>query len=139
MTRLFVALWPPADVVSTLAALPRPNVPGVRWSAPDQWMVKVRPFGRVADRLVEPLVTALADALDGAPAIECAVGPATRRLGGQWLGAPVNGLDDLAVAVFEATAEIVPVTCGLTETVAGEETRPIALTLIGTSFRVTTA
>jgi hypothetical protein len=30
----------------------------VRWSAPDQWMVKVRPFGRVADRLVEPLVTA---------------------------------------------------------------------------------
>jgi hypothetical protein len=58
MTRLFVALWPPADVVSTLAALPRPNVPGVRWSAPDQWMVKVRPFGRVADRLVEPLVTA---------------------------------------------------------------------------------
>ena len=110
MTRLFVALWPPADVVSTLAALPRPNVPGVRWSAADQWMVKVRPFGRVADRLVEPLVTALADALDGAPAIECAVGPATRRLGGQWLGAPVNGLDDLAAAVFEATAEIVPVT-----------------------------
>jgi hypothetical protein len=52
----------------------------------------------------------LADALDGAPAIECAVGPATRRLGGQWLGAPVNGLDDLAAAVFEATAEIVPVT-----------------------------
>ena len=73
-------------------------------------MVKVRPFGQVADRLVEPLVTALADALDGAPAIECAVGPATRRLGGQWLGAPVNGLDDLAAAVFEATAEIVPVT-----------------------------
>jgi hypothetical protein len=75
MTRLFVAIWPPADVVSTLAALPRPDVPGVRWSAPDQWMVKVRPFGRVADRLVEPLVTALADALDGAPAVECAVGP----------------------------------------------------------------
>jgi hypothetical protein len=85
MTRLFVALWPRADVVSTLAALPRPDVPGVRWSAPDQWMVKVRPFGQVADRLVEPLVTALADA-------------------------PVNGLDDLAAAVFEATAEIVPVT-----------------------------
>jgi 2'-5' RNA ligase len=110
MTRLFVAIWPPADVVSTLAALPRPDVSGVRWSAPDQWMVKVRPLGQVADRLVEPLVTALADALDGAPAIECAVGPATRRLGGQWLGAPVNGLDDLAAAVFEATAEIVPVT-----------------------------
>jgi hypothetical protein len=46
-------------------------------------MVKVRPLGQIADRLVEPLVTALADALDGAPATECAV---------------------------EATAEIVPVT-----------------------------
>jgi hypothetical protein len=55
MTRLFVAIWPPADVVSELAAPPRPHVPGVRWSAPDQWMVKVRPFGQVADRLVEPL------------------------------------------------------------------------------------
>jgi len=36
------------------------------------------------------------------------VGPC--RLGGQWLGAPVAGLDDLAAVVFEVTGELVPVT-----------------------------
>jgi hypothetical protein len=42
--------------------------------------------------------------------VTCVLGPATRRLGGQWLGAPVSGLDDLAAAVFDATVGIVPVT-----------------------------
>jgi 2'-5' RNA ligase len=31
-------------------------------------------------------------------------------LAGQWLGAPVHRLEDLAAAVFEATEELVPVT-----------------------------
>src|SRR5439155_19113069 len=48
--------------------------------------------------------------LSGAPAVECILGPATRWLGGQWLGAPVSGLDDLATVVFEVTEELVPVT-----------------------------
>jgi hypothetical protein len=48
--------------------------------------------------------------LDGAPAAACRLGPATRRLGGQWLGVPVAGLDDLSAVVFEATEELVPVT-----------------------------
>ena len=48
-----------------------------------------------------PEVVALLSALEG---------PATRRLGGRWLGAPVHGLDDLAAVVFEATEELVPVT-----------------------------
>ncbi|MGH3776914.1 MAG: hypothetical protein ACRDRR_14505 [Pseudonocardiaceae bacterium] len=30
--------------------------------------------------------------------------------GGQWLGAPVEGLDDLAAVVFEVTEQLVPVT-----------------------------
>jgi hypothetical protein len=42
--------------------------------------------------------------------VKC-IGPATRRLAGQWLGAPVDGLDDLAATVFETTeAPLVPVT-----------------------------
>jgi 2'-5' RNA ligase len=48
--------------------------------------------------------------LVGVPAVRCTLGPATRRLGGQWLGAPVSGLDDLAALVFDATAGLVPVT-----------------------------
>jgi hypothetical protein len=36
-------------VVAVLAALDRPEIPGVRWSAPEQWMVKIRPLGYVQD------------------------------------------------------------------------------------------
>jgi 2'-5' RNA ligase len=110
MTRLFVAVRPPPDVLALLAALERPAVPGVRWSAPEQWLVKLRPLGHVDGRVVPALADALEAELDGAPAVACRLGPATRRLGGQWLGAPVHGLHDLAAVVFEATQELVPVT-----------------------------
>ena len=102
MARLSVAVWPTPEVVALLSALERPALPGVRWSAPEQWLVKLRPLGPVADRVVPPLGEALAAELDGAPAVACRLGPETRRLGGHWLGAPVHGLDDLAAVVFEA-------------------------------------
>ncbi|MFS8099657.1 hypothetical protein LFM09_21255, partial [Lentzea alba] len=105
--RLSVAIWPPPEIVAVLGALPR--TPDVQWSAPEQWLVKVRPLGTVPERLVPDLVEALTDELDGAPAARCRLGPKTRPLGG-WLGVPVSGLDDLAAAVFDATAPIVPVT-----------------------------
>lgn len=110
MPRLFVATWPPAEVVGLLEALDRPELPGVRWSVPEQWMVKLRPLGHVPDRVVPALRDLLEAELDGAPSVHCRLGPATRRLGGQWLGAPVHGLDDLAAVVFEVTGELVPVT-----------------------------
>jgi hypothetical protein len=110
MVRLSVSVWPPSEVVAVLAGLDRPALAGVRWSGAEQWLVKVRPLGHVAERLVEPLVEALEAELDGAPAVECTLGPATRRLGGQWLGLPVRGLEELAEAVFAATAVLVPVT-----------------------------
>ncbi len=108
--RLSVALRPPADVVEVLAALRREPVAGVTWSAPEQWLVKLRPLGHVPAHLVDPLVAALGDELDGVPPVRCTLGPTTRRLGGQWLGAPVSGLDDLAAVVFDATVGLVPVT-----------------------------
>lgn len=108
--RLSVAVRPPAHVVGVLGALPREPVAGVTWSVPEQWVVKVRPLGHVPEHLVEPLVTALSDELEGVPPVPCVLGPATRRLGGQWLGAPVAGLDDLAAVVFDATVGLVPVT-----------------------------
>ena len=110
MTRLFVAVRPPPEVVARLAALDRPPLPGVRWSTPEQWLVKLRPLGYVDGRVVPALRDALEAELDGAPAVTCRLGPATRRLGGQWLGVPVHGLDELAAVVFEATEELVPVT-----------------------------
>ena len=45
--RLFVAVWPPADVVTRVAALPRPDVAGLRWTAPDHWHVTLRFLGSV--------------------------------------------------------------------------------------------
>jgi 2'-5' RNA ligase len=111
MTRLFVATWPPPEVVAVLAELERPELPGLRWSVPEQWMVKLRPLGHVDGRLVAPLLDVLGAELEGAPAASCVLGPAAvRRYSGQWLAAPVAGLDDLAAVVFEATEELVPVT-----------------------------
>lgn len=110
MARLFVALWPPPPVVDVLMALDRPNVPGVRWSGQERWKITVRPLGFVDDPIVPALVDTLRAELDGAPEAECRLGPATRLLGGQWLGAPVSGLDDLAATVFDATEGLVPVT-----------------------------
>jgi 2'-5' RNA ligase len=54
MTRLFVAVRLPPEVAARLAALERPALPGVRWSVPDQWLVKLRPLGQVDRRVVRP-------------------------------------------------------------------------------------
>jgi hypothetical protein len=110
MTRLAVAVRLPPEVADVLQALPRPPVAGVLWSRPEQWIVKVRPLGHVDPRLVAPLVAALEEELDGAPAVACRLGPSTVRLGGQWLGVPVTGLDEIGAAVFAATTPVVPVT-----------------------------
>jgi 2'-5' RNA ligase len=109
VTRLAVAIWPPSEVVDALERLDRPVVPGVRWSTPEQWMVKLRPLGHVDGSVVPALVEALGEELAVAPATTCRLGPATRRLE-QWLGAPVAGLDDLAAVAFDATEMLVPVT-----------------------------
>ncbi|MGQ0719061.1 MAG: 2'-5' RNA ligase family protein [Pseudonocardiales bacterium] len=110
MPRLSVAVWPSPEVIAVLMALDRPAVAGVRWSPPEQWMVKLRPLGYLDGPVVGRLRDVLLAELDGAPAAECVLGPVTRRLGGQWLGAPVEGLDDLAAVVFEVTEQLVPVT-----------------------------
>ncbi|WP_300018512.1 hypothetical protein [Pseudonocardia sp.] len=110
MVRFAVAVRPPAEVLSRLAAWERPDLAGVHWSVPEQWIVKVRPLGHVPDQVVSPLLDALDAELDGAPAARCVLGPRTVRLGGQWLGAPVSGLNALGAAVFDATRELVPVT-----------------------------
>ncbi|MET9632350.1 hypothetical protein ABZX92_33330 [Lentzea sp. NPDC006480] len=105
--RLSIAIWPPAEIVEELGALDR--APGIQWSEPAQWLIKVRPLGTVSERVVPDLVDALTFELEGAPSARCVLGPRTRALGG-WLGVPVSGLDELAAVVFDATAPIVPVT-----------------------------
>jgi hypothetical protein len=110
VTRLSVAVRPSQAVVDRIAALPRASHPGLHWSEPERWIVKLRPLGRVPEHLVDALADALGAALDGAPAPECVLGPATVRGSGQWLYAPVDGLDELSDEVFAATEHLVPVT-----------------------------
>lgn len=103
MARLFVAVWPPPEVHELVAALPRPAVAGLRWTAPEQWHVTLRFLGRVED--AEDAVAALgAAALPSG--VEAVLGPAVGRFGQRVLHVPVQGLEPVAAAVVRATAAV---------------------------------
>jgi len=102
--RLFVAAWPPVEVRDALAALPRPEVPEVRWTLPDRWHVTVAFLGEVTQVELAGwagVVDDTAAALDRSP--EATLGPATELLGPAVLTVPVAGLE-IAAAAFRATA-----------------------------------
>ena len=100
--RLFVAVWPPEDVVEELAALPRPEVAGLRWTDPGQWHVTLRFLGDMDQsvagdafgRIVPP------------GRAQAELGPATGRFGRRILHAPVHGLAGLAAATAAATGGV---------------------------------
>jgi RNA 2',3'-cyclic 3'-phosphodiesterase len=94
--RLFVAVWPPAHVVSLLRSLDRPHRRELRWTTEDQWHVTLRFLGE-ADP--EPVAAVLREALTGLGARDVVLGPVTRRLGRSVLMVPVAGLDEVAAAV----------------------------------------
>jgi 2'-5' RNA ligase len=103
VARLFVAVWPPEDLLDLVADLPRPDATGLRWTSRDQWHVTLRFLGPVDD--VEGAVRAL-DVVGAAPAPTATLGPAVGRFGQRVLHVPVTGLDEVAAAVASATAEI---------------------------------
>ena len=45
--RLFVAVWPPPEVLDLVAEMDRPALAGVRWTTRDQWHVTLRFLGRM--------------------------------------------------------------------------------------------
>lgn len=101
MPRLFVAVEPPPEVLDRIAALPRPDEPGVRWTRPEHWHVTLRFLGEAP---LDAAVDALAR-LD-APVTVAELGPVVSRLGRNVVCLPVRGLDALATAVGEVTAEV---------------------------------
>lgn len=102
MPRLFVAVWPPDDVLDAVAALDRPEVPGLRWTARHQWHVTLRFLGPV--ETVGEAAAAL-ETVRAAPT-EAVAGPAVGRFGQRVLHVPVTGLGELAGAVVAATADV---------------------------------
>ncbi|HWM19653.1 MAG TPA: RNA 2',3'-cyclic phosphodiesterase [Ilumatobacteraceae bacterium] len=101
MARLFLAVWPPANVFEQLDALPRSDQPGVRWVPPANWHVTLRFFGEAEASDVH---AGLADAT--LPAATAIFGPAVRRLGRSALVVPVAGLERLAAAISAVTVDI---------------------------------
>lgn len=101
MPRLFVAVWPPDDVVRELAAVPRPELDNLRWTKPERLHITLRFLGQCDE-------TEAAQALRRASFAPVAVklGPALRRLGRGVVMLPATGLDGLAAAVTEATGHI---------------------------------
>lgn len=107
MMQLFVGSWPSPKVQSVLAAYPRPGVDGMRWSTPSQWLVVIRPLGHVRDEVASELTQVLEEELSGTPTVKAALETPRR---GEWLQAPVRGLERLVDDVFAATRHLVPVT-----------------------------
>jgi len=101
MARLFVAVWPPEDVVAELMALGRKDRRGVRFVHPERWHVTLRFLGECDPGAAHA-------ALDGAvlPAAHARLGPAVDVLAERVLVVPVTGLDGLAAAVTVATADL---------------------------------
>jgi len=98
--RLFVAVWPPADLLDGLGRLARPAVAGVRWTTRDQWHVTLRFLGEA-----EPgAVVAALQRAPLPPPCTATAGPAVARLGRRVLMVPVAGLDAVAAATVAATA-----------------------------------
>jgi RNA 2',3'-cyclic 3'-phosphodiesterase len=97
--RLFVAVWPPPDVVARLGALERPAVDGVRWTTEDQWHVTLRFLGDMPDG--DALSSVLSETV--LPKAEAVMGPAAERPSPALLWLAVSGLDGLAAAVIGAT------------------------------------
>lgn len=103
--QLFVGVWPPPTIQKALADYPRPG-DGTGWSTPAQWLVNVRPLGRVVDDgVVDRLVETLRFELDGMPKPKARL-EAVKH--GGWLRVPVAGLEELTEVVFEVTEPIVP-------------------------------
>ena len=104
--RLFVAVRPPPEVVAALAALFRPERPGLRWTPPEQWHVTLRFFGPVDAEQVEAALRGVAEAARAEPPAPARLGPEVGRFGRRVLHVPVAGLESLAAAVVARTVDV---------------------------------
>jgi 2'-5' RNA ligase len=101
MARLFIAVWPPEEVVADLTALHRKDQRGVRFVPPESWHITLRFLGEARPDDVRA-------ALEGwsMPAATVRLGPAVDVLAERALVLPATGLDDIATEVAERTAHL---------------------------------
>ena len=97
MTRLFVAIWPPDDLLERLAEIERPNDPGVKWVPPENLHITLRFLG---DADEDDVIDRLDDVV--LPASTAIVGPAFDLRAERSIMLPVAGVDELAEVVEAA-------------------------------------
>ena len=101
MSRLFVCLWPPEEVVSVVEELHRKDQVGARFVRPENWHVTLRFLGNADPN---EAATALENARFEATTTE--IGPAVDVGNGRMLFVPVTGADDLAAEVVRTTRHL---------------------------------
>jgi 2'-5' RNA ligase len=102
--RLFVAVWPPDEVLDLVAALERPTVDGIRWTTRAQWHVTLRFLGEVADP--GPVVESLKE-ISGSPTPVARLGPNSEWFPGyRVLQVPVGGLRELEARISGVLSEL---------------------------------
>jgi 2'-5' RNA ligase len=101
VARLFIAVWPPEDVISELTFLRRKDQRGVRFVHPEDSHVTLRFFGEAdADEVIEALAGVTF------PPARAHLGPAVDVISERALVIPVDGLDALAETVTQRTSRI---------------------------------
>jgi len=97
VTRLFVAIWPPEELLERLADMERPKDPGVKWVRPENLHVTLRFLG---DADVDEAIERLDDVI--LPKATAVLGPALDLRAERSIMLPVAGIDDLAGVVEQA-------------------------------------
>jgi 2'-5' RNA ligase len=97
VTRLFVAIWPPEELLERLADIERPKDPGVRWLPQENLHITLRFLGDAdADEVRERLDDVLL------PMATALLGPAFDLRAERSIMLPVAGVDELAEVVEQA-------------------------------------
>ena len=97
VTRLFVAIWPPEELLERLADMERPKDPGVKWVTPENLHITVRFLG---DADIDEAIERLDDVF--LPSATAVLGPALDLRAERSIMLPVAGVDDLAEVVEQA-------------------------------------
>ena len=102
--RLFVAVWPPDDVLDVLAAMDRPQIDGLRWTRREQWHITLRFLGEVGDAV--EVVSAVEAAAASLARAEATMADETARFGRSIVHVTVGGFGTWAATIAAATGEL---------------------------------
>ena len=92
---MFVAVWPPEEVNEGLAALAKPELEWLRWTAPHQWHITMSFLGEVDEEAARAVFSCISP-----PAgVVAEMGPHAGWFGHRVLQLPVSGLEDLSAVV----------------------------------------